>query len=56
MYRKKPFIIFIPDSDDKNLFEIYEEDYLNIINGLKNNSIKFPNKFFNSQATIKKIM
>ena len=56
MYRKKPFIIFIPDSDDKNLFDIYEDDYLNIINGLKNNSIKFPNKFFNSQATINKII
>ena len=46
MYRNKPFIIFIPDADDKNIVEIYDEDYSNIINGFKNNSIKFEYKYF----------
>ena len=55
MYRKKPFIIFIPDSEDKNIKEIYDDDYYNIIKGLKNDSIKFENKFFNVNDTIKKI-
>ena len=40
MYRKKPIIIFIPDSED---------------NSLKNDSIEFENKFFNVEETIKKI-
>ena len=56
MYRKKPFIIFIPDSDEKNLTELYDEDYTNIINGFKNDSIKFENKFLNSKDAIKKII
>ena len=29
MYRNKPFIIFIPDNDDKNLINRYEKDYIN---------------------------
>ena len=55
MYRNKPFIIFIPDSDDKNINDIYDYDYSNVINGLKNDSVKFENKFFNIDDTIKKI-
>ena len=56
MYRNKPFIIFIPDSDDKNIDDIYDYDYSNVINGLKNDSIKFENKFFKIEDTIKKII
>ena len=55
MHREKPFIIFIPDSDDKNIAELYDSDYFNIINGLKNDSIKFENKVFNINDVIKKI-
>ena len=55
MYRKRPIIIFIPDSDDKNLKELYDEDYLGIINGFKNNSIEFENKFFRAIDVTKKI-
>ena len=55
MYRKKPIIIFIPDSDDKFLSELYDDDYLNIINSLKNNSIKFENKVNGIDEAIKKI-
>ena len=55
MYRKKPFIIFIPDVNDKSLKEIYDEEYFDIINGLKNDSIKFENKYFEVNDTINKI-
>ena len=56
MYRNKPFIIFIPDSEDENITQLYDDDYINIINSLKNDSIKFENKFFNSKSAIKKII
>ena len=56
MYRKKPFIIFIPDSDDKNIKYLYDDDYFNVINGLKNDSIPFVNKFFDVKDTIKAII
>jgi CDP-glycerol glycerophosphotransferase (TagB/SpsB family) len=55
MYRKKPFIIFIPDSDDNKIKELYDDDYFNVINGLKNDSIKFENKVFNVENAVKKI-
>ena len=55
MYRKKPIIIYIPDSEDKFLNELYDDDYLNIINSLKNNSIKFENKVSGIDEAIKKI-
>ena len=32
MVRNKPYIIFIPDSEDNNLNNIYKESYCNIIN------------------------
>ena len=56
MYRNKPFIIFIPDANDKNINDLYDYDYSNIINGLKNESIKFENKAFNVEDAIKKII
>ena len=55
MYRKKPFIIFIPDANDKDLKETYDDEYFDIINGLKNDSIKFENKYFEVNDTINKI-
>ena len=56
IYQKKPTIIYIPDSDDSNLKNIYTKEYYDVINGLKNNSIYFENKFFNIEDTIKKIL
>ena len=55
MYRKKPFIIYVPDSEDVNIKNLYDDDYYNTINGLKNDSIYFENKFFRVDETIKKI-
>ena len=55
IYRKMPFIIYVPDSEDVNIKQLYDDDYYNIINGLKNDSIYFENKFFRVKDTIKKI-
>lgn len=53
--RKKPYIIFIPDSDDLDLKKIYSESYYNKINYLKNGSI-FQNIFIKLNDTIDKII
>lgn len=56
IYQNKPFILYIPDSDDPNIKELYSEEYFEIINNLKNGSIFFENKFFNIEDTIQKII
>ena len=54
--RHKPYILYIPDSEDPNLIKIYNKQYYDVINGLKNGNIIFENKFFNLNETIKKII
>jgi hypothetical protein len=56
IYQKKPFIIYIPDADDININNLYSQQYLDVIYGLRNNSIYFENKFFNIKDTINKII
>jgi CDP-glycerol glycerophosphotransferase (TagB/SpsB family) len=56
MAKKKPYIIFIPDSEDPNISYIYDENYYNIINCLKNGTINFENRFFKVSDTIEKII
>jgi hypothetical protein len=46
MYRRKPFIIYTPDANDPDIQNIYDKDYYNLINSLKNGVIYFENKFF----------
>ena len=53
MIRNKPYIIFIPDSEDPNLANIYNETYCNIINSLRNGTINFKNKFFDVESSVK---
>ena len=55
IYQKKPYIIFIPDSEDPNIKKEYNQGYYDIINGLKNGSIYFENKFLNITQAIKKV-
>ena len=45
MVRKKPFIIFIPDCEDPNIFQTYNINYYYTINNLKNGTKKFINRF-----------
>ena len=55
IYQNKPFIMYIPDSNDKNIINIYKKEYFDVINGLKNDTIFFENKFFCIEDTINKI-
>ena len=56
MYRRKPFIIYIPDANDPNIRDIYKEDYYQLIESLKNGTFDFENKFFDIKSTIEKII
>lgn len=56
IYRKKPFIIFIPDANDSNITNIYSEEYSTLIKDIKNGLIKFENIFFNVNETVNKII
>ena len=56
MYRRKPFIIYIPDANDPDIRNIYKEDYYQLIESLKNGTIDFENKFFDIKSTVEKII
>ena len=56
MYRKKPFIIYIPDGNDPTLRTIYKPDYYGLIEAMKNGTIEFENKFFSINEAIEKII
>lgn len=55
IYREKPFVIFIPDSNDPILSEIYSDNYYQLIKDIKDGTISFQNTFFSIEDTVKKI-
>ena len=55
IYRKKPYIIYIPDSDDKNIKTIYKKESYDIINKFQTNYFQFKNVYFDINSTINKI-
>ena len=56
IYQNKPFIMFIPESEDPNNNQFYCQNYNDLINNLKEDKIKFMNKFFNINQAIDKIL
>ena len=56
IYRRKPFIIYIPDANDPSIKNIYYKDYYQLIESLKNDSIYFENKFFEVNSVVDKII
>ena len=56
IYQRKPYIIFIPDLEDPNIENIYIQGYYDIINGLKNGSIDFQNKYLKLTEVINKTL
>ena len=56
IYRRRPFIIFIPDSNDSTIKNKYNKNYFKLIENMKNNKIQFENKYFSVQETILKII
>ena len=55
MYRRKPFIIYIPDENDPLNQDIYTNDYFSLIESMKNKTIKFENKCSSIKEVVKKI-
>ena len=53
--RNRPYIIYIPDSEDPFLKKKYQQEYYDIINRFKNGSFQFENILFNINETIFKI-
>lgn len=56
IYRRKPFIIYIPDVNDSEIKTLYKKKYYELITSMKNGSIEFENKFFEVNETINKII
>ena len=55
MYRRKPFILYIPDANDPDIKNIYLDEYYQLIESLKNGTFYFQNKFFDINSVVKKI-
>lgn len=56
IYQKKPYIIYIPDCNDYLLNKKYKKNYYELIQSMKNDTIRFENKFFNIDSAINKIL
>jgi len=56
IYQRKPIIIYIPDSEDLNIIDNYDDDYYNLINNMKNGTIHFENKYNTTDQVINKII
>ena len=56
MYRRKPYILYIPDANDPNLRNIYFNDYSQLIESLKNGTFYFENTFFDINSVVEKII
>ena len=56
IYRRKPFIIYIPDANDPEIEKIYDKNYYELIKSLQNGTIYFENKFFQTRQVINKII
>ena len=56
MYRRKPFVIYIPDANDPEIINIYKSPYYELIKSMKNGTIVFENKYFNLDEAINKII
>ena len=56
IYQKKPYIMFIPDSEDLNIEQYYISNYYKLIKDLKEDRIGFMNKFFDINDVVEKII
>ena len=56
IYRRKPYIIYIPDANDPEIKAIYKKNYYELIESIKNGTIYFENKYFELNKTIDKIV
>jgi CDP-glycerol glycerophosphotransferase (TagB/SpsB family) len=56
MSRGKPFVIYIPDAEDKTIKKSYTNDYIKLINNMKSGKIEFKNKCNTINETVDKII
>ena len=56
MSREKPFVIYVPDENDKKILNIYTDDYIRLIRDFKKGKIQFANKCKDKKETVKKII
>ena len=56
MYRIKPFILYLPDYDEKDVENIYTRDYIELIESYKSQKWILENQFFSINETIDKII
>ena len=56
IYRRKPYILYIPDAQDRKIKKNYRVHCYKIINNFKNNDFKFQNIYFDINSTIDKII
>ena len=56
IYRRKPYIIYIPDGNDPKIINNYKKNYYELIESIKNGTIYFENKYFELNETINKII
>ena len=56
MSRGKPFVIYIPDAEDKTITTFYSKDYIRLIKDMINGKIEFRNKCFTLNETVDKVI
>ena len=56
IYRKKPFIVYIPDYNDTLINDNYKKYYVELIQSIKNGTIEFENTFFDIVSVVNKII
>jgi len=56
MYRRKPFILFVPDGNDPKINTIYSNDYIKLIKNMNKKKFKVENLFFSVEKTVNKII
>ena len=55
IYQNKPFVMFIPDSEDPTINKLYNWEYIKLIKDLKGGLIDFRNIFFSINQVVNKI-
>ena len=56
IYKRKPYIFYIPDIDDRDLDEIYKPEYYQFYEKLKDGKIRFENLVYSVKEVVNKII
>ena len=56
IYRNQPIIMYVPDYEDREIGNLYTNDYVIMIESFRNREIQFENQFFKMDDMIDKII